>query len=109
MTKQEKQNATRTIIQQIENAYRDMGEFLGKLKKTDKVELLDRQSEYTYTGILHPCIEDDEEPKTEFRLETKDNIVEFSIWSLALDRTYFDSKNNTLTLVIERSEYIIYK
>ena len=109
MTKQEKQNNVKTVLQQIENAYRDMGEFLGKLKKTDKVELLDRQSEYTYTGILHPCIEDNEEPKTEFRLETKDNIVEFSIWSLALDRTYFDSKNNTLTLVIERSEYIIYK
>lgn len=108
MTKQEKQYNVKTIIQQIENAYRDMGEFLGKLKKTDKVEILDRQSEYTYTGILHPCIEDDEESETNFYLETEDGSVEFSIWSLCLDRTHFDNKNNLLTLVIERADNIVY-
>lgn len=109
MTKLEKENNVKTVLQQIENAYRDMGEFLGKLKKTDKVEILDRQSEYTYTGILHPCIEDNEEPETNFYLETEDNIIEFSIWSLAPDRTYFDNKNNLLTLVIERANNIVYK
>ena len=108
MTKLEKENNVKTVLQQIENAYRDMGEFLGKLKKTDKVEILERETMSTYTGILHPCIEDDEESETNFYLETEDGSVEFSIWSLVLDRTHFDNKNNLLTLVIERADNIVY-
>lgn len=102
MTKQEKQNNIRTILQQIENAYRDMGEFLGRLKKTDKVELFELENMVTYTGYVQKS---GEESETIFFLTTKDGAtVVFSVWGLVLDRTYFDDKNNTLSLVVESVE-----
>ena len=105
MTKLEKQNTTRTILRQIENAYRDMGEFLGRLKKTDKVELFELENMVTYTGYVHPILESGEESETIFFLTTKDGAaVVFSVWGLVLDRTYFDDKNNTLSLVVESVE-----
>ncbi len=105
MTKLEKQNKTITILRQIENVYRDMGEFLGQLKKTDKVELFDRGACIVYSGYLHPRVDDGEESDTDFCIETKDGQhIEFSVWELLLERTHFDLKNNILTLVIENVE-----
>lgn len=105
MTKQEKQNTTRTILRQIENAYRDMGKFLGKLKKTDKVEIFEQETTVTYMGHVYPYDEDGEASETDFYLETEDGQnVEFSVWQLVLDRSYFDNENNVLTLVAESVE-----
>lgn len=105
MTKQEKQNNVKGILRHIDSIYRDMGEFLGKLKKTDKVELFELDAMVTFTGHVHPRIEDGEESEVEFSLTTEDGIaVDFSVWGLILDRTYFDDKNNVLSLVVESVE-----
>lgn len=102
MTKQEKQNTTRIILRQIDNAYREMGEFLGKLKKTDKVEIFIRNTCMVYPGYLHRYIDDGEESDTLFSLKTKCGLtIDFCVWDLILDRTHYDLRNNILTLVVE--------
>lgn len=81
-----------------------MGEFLGRLKKTDKVELLVQDTCTTflgYLGYVYPYVDDGEESDTDFYLETKDgHTIEFCIWELLLDCSYFDLNNNRLILKV---------
>lgn len=96
-------------LRQVESFQKNFGKFLRKFNRKDKVEILIKETLMTYSGYLCPCIEDGEESETNFYLETEDGqSVEFCIWELYIERSYFDNINNTLVLVVERVENIIY-
>lgn len=102
MLKKDKKNNVEKIQDKTTILYKDIMEFLGKLKKTDKIEVFDLSIKINYTGYVRPYVCEGKIINSLFFLVTKAGPIIFCVNDLLLNCVYFDKLNNRICLMVEK-------